>query len=80
MTAVRRIVRTPSSGLNTPKRHADRAVTAVAWLAGGLIDLTDSAWHWTPGAALLTVGLAAATGIAIMQRKGTLNEDAIQGR
>ncbi|MGH3612419.1 MAG: hypothetical protein ACRDRK_07430 [Pseudonocardia sp.] len=42
---------------------------AVSWLAGGLVDLTDSAWRWSPGAALLAVGLAAATGIAIMRRR-----------
>ncbi len=48
-------------------------VTAVvSWLVGGLIGLTDPALRWSPAAALIAIGLAGASGIAIMQRRGLL--------
>ncbi|MGH3996913.1 MAG: hypothetical protein ACRDTJ_05560 [Pseudonocardiaceae bacterium] len=58
------------------------AITAgvVSWIAGGLIDLTDPAWRWSPGAALFAVGLAGATGIAIMQRRGALAANGAEGK
>ncbi|MGH3934818.1 MAG: hypothetical protein ACRDS1_07575 [Pseudonocardiaceae bacterium] len=38
----------------------------------GKLELTDPALRWSPGAVLCAIGLAGASGIAIMQRRGLL--------